>query len=238
MSKRQTGPWALIPARGGSKSIPRKNLVPLGGRPMIEYGIDAAVRSGRFERIVCSTDDDEIAAVAMKAGIEVDQRPPMLATDEAAVADVARDFLTRNESEPDLLALVQPTSPFLLPVHIIALLDAMLSDPDCNSGQTITPVPHNAHAWNQRFFDDGRTGFVFAEERKKAFNKQLKPKYFCFGNLVATKPHALLTGADFFAQPSVGVTIKWPYNFDLDVPSDLILAEAILRAGLVQFTGN
>lgn len=210
----------------------------LGGRPLIAFGIEAALRSSRFDRIICSTDDDEIADVAFKTGIEVDRRPATLATDEAAVADVARDFLARSDPKPDILVLVQPTSPFLTPKHICSLLDAMSADFECNSAQTITSVAHNAHAWNQRFFDHGRTGFVFENERLTAFNKQLKPKYFCFGNLVAARPRALFAGADFFAQPSIGIQIEWPYNFDLDVPSDLVLAEAILRAGLVDLGGN
>lgn len=235
MKKLKTSPWALIPARGGSKSIPRKNLVKLSGRPLIEYGIYAALRSKCFDRIICSSDDDEIISVALKLGIEIDRRPVELASDDAAVADVARDLLNRNESEPEILVLVQPTSPFILPEHISGLIKAMRKDHTCNSGQTITPVQHNTHAWNQRFFDAGRTGFIFADERTKAFNKQLKPKYFCFGNLVAVKPHALLEGEDFFSQPSVGLQIEWPYNFDLDVPVDLRLAEAIIKSGIVNF---
>jgi CMP-N-acetylneuraminic acid synthetase len=232
--KKQVGPWALVPARGGSKSIPKKNIVSLDGRPMMEYGILAAKQTGRFERIVCSTDDAEIAACAEKAGIEVDWRPAALATDEAAVADVAREFLQRHDESPELLALIQPTSPFLLPAHVAALLDAMAARPDCNSGQTITPTIHNSHAWNQRLFEDGIVRFMFAEERRSAFNKQRKPKLFSFGNLVAARPAALLAGMDFFAEPSVGVQIDWPYNLDVDSPNDLKLAEAMMHAGLIK----
>jgi CMP-N-acetylneuraminic acid synthetase len=231
---RQTGPWALIPARGGSKSIPKKNIIDLAGRPMMSYGLMAAKLAGRFGRIICSTDDREIALVSERYGVEVDWRPANLATDDAAVADVAREFLGRQEASPEVLVLVQPTSPFLLPEHVVALLDAMAARPECNSGQTITPVVHNAHAWNQRLYDGGLVRFMFAEERRSAFNKQRKPKLYTFGNLVAVRPSALLTGMDFFAEPSVGVEIDWPCNFDLDSPNDLLVAKAMLSADLIR----
>lgn len=225
---------ALIPARGGSKSICKKNIVDLAGRPLIAYGILAAKFSGRFQRIVCSTDDAEIAEVCQQYDIEVDWRPEGLATDDAPVADVAREFLSRQEIVPDILALVQPTSPFLLPMHVEILLDAMAATPGCKSGQTIAQVQHNAHSWNQRLYKNGLVHFMYADERRSAFNKQRKPKLYTFGNLVAVVPSALEAGMDFFAEPSVGVEIQVPYNFDLDSPIDLLLANALLEANLVR----
>ena len=225
--------WVLVPARGGSKSILKKNIVPLGGRPMMAWGIAAAKSVGCCTRIVCSTDDDEIATVALNYGIEVDRRPAVLATDSAAVADVAREFLGRQVVLPEILILVQPTSPFLQPEHLSSLVERMLARPECNSGQTITEVGHNCHAWNQRTYEAGEVHFKFAAERKIAYNKQSKPKLFTFGNLVAVRPRVLMEGLDFFAEPSVGVEIEWPYNLDVDGPTDLRIAELLLQAGIV-----
>lgn len=225
--------WALVPARGGSKSIPKKNVVNLGGRPLMCWGIEAIQLSGRCQRIICSTDDEEIAAVAEVCRIEVDRRPAHLATDDAAVADVARDFLERQAQLPDILLLVQPTSPFLLPTHVLNLIQQMAARPDCKSGQTITPVMHNSHAWNQRVYDSGEVRFKFAEERRAAYNKQSKPKLYGFGNLVAVKPAELLAGKDFFAEPSIGYEIPWPYNLDVDGSDDLRLAELLLQGGVI-----
>ncbi len=116
--------WALIPARGGSRGIPLKNIAPLAGRPLIDYGIAAAKASPSLGRIVCSTDSEPIAARARQLGVDVVRRPDHLATDEARVDDVARDFLASLQpgSRPDVIVLVQPSSPFLLPEHISALL--------------------------------------------------------------------------------------------------------------------
>jgi CMP-N,N'-diacetyllegionaminic acid synthase len=225
--------WALVPARGGSKSIPLKNLLPLGGVPLLDYGVRAVQACGRISRIICSTDHDGIAARAGTLGIDVDHRPAALATDDAPVADVARDLLARRGT-PDVLLLVQPTSPFLLPEHVEHIIDTFEEDPATQSAQTITPVPHNHHAWNQRVVENGRVRFQFAAERARAYNKQSKPTLFVFGNLVAARGTTLTSGGGFFAEPSAAVEIRPPYDFDLDGPSDVAIAEAMLSSGLVR----
>ncbi|OQX12053.1 MAG: hypothetical protein BWK76_18275 [Desulfobulbaceae bacterium A2] len=230
----QSDVLALVPARGGSKSIPKKNLASLAGRPLLDYGVFAALACGRCNRIVCSTDDNEIAVRAGTLGIEVDWRPAALATDDAAVADVAREFLQRQATMPEIVVLVQPTSPFLLSEHIAKLLDLMHAQPEAKSGQTIASIPHNYHAWNQRLVENDHVRFHFAAERRHAHNKQRKPQLFCFGNLVAARSQALLAGGDFFVEPSVGYLIDWPYNLDVDGPNDLLLAGAVMQAGLVR----
>jgi CMP-N-acetylneuraminic acid synthetase len=220
--------WALVPARGGSKSVPLKNLKPLGGRLLLDYGILAARAWGGFERIVCSTEHDGIAEHARALGIEVDARPAALAGDETPVAEVAREFLRRAAPAPDWLFLIQPTSPFLLPAHIGLLAERIEEVPAANSAQTITPVPHNHHAWNQRAFEEGEVSFVYAKERRQAFNKQRKQAQFVFGNLVAARAGALLAGEDFFAEPSLGAQVPRPYDLDVDSQEDFTLAEVLI----------
>src|SRR5206468_292957 len=114
----------------------------------LDFGIKAAQASGEIDRIICSTDDLSIATHALTLGVETDPRPPHLATDDAAVADVACELLGRL-GVPDVLVLVQPTSPFLAPAHVGAVLKALASNPVAESAQTVTPCPHNHHAWNQ-----------------------------------------------------------------------------------------
>ena len=214
-----------------------KNLALLSGRPLLDYGVRAVQAANtRIDRIICSTDSDAIADRAVELGVEVDRRPAHLAGDDTPVADVGKELLERlgtSDSVPDILILVQPTSPFLLPVHVDSLAQAMIEDVHCRSGQTVTPVPHNFHAWNQRDFDAGRTRFHFAKERAAAYNKQRKPKLFTFANLVGARSAALLDGQDFFAEPSAALEVPWPYNLDVDTPQDLILAEALIASHAV-----
>src|ERR687886_2885180 len=100
----------LIPARGGSKGIPRKNLAPLCGRPLLAWTVGAACVARSLDRVVVSTDSDEIAATARELGADVLERPAELARDGTPMRDVvlhARDELGR----PEILVLLQPTSP-------------------------------------------------------------------------------------------------------------------------------
>jgi CMP-N-acetylneuraminic acid synthetase len=130
--------------------------------------------------------------------------------------------------------LIQPTSPFLLPQHVVDLITSLAESPRAHSGHTVVAVSHNCHAWNQRLIDpEGMAVFPFLEERSKARNKQEKPKYFIFGNLIASRTEALLAGEGFYAAPCLTVQIERPYEFDLDGPQDLIIAESLLRSKAV-----
>lgn len=223
----------LIPARGGSKSIPLKNIVPIAGRPLIEFVISAGLRANSLSRIVCSTDHEAITEVCSARGVEVMPRPPHLAEDGTPVAAVALDVLRVLESRegrmPGAIALLQPTSPFVLPSHIEACVEALMRDSALDSAQTITPVIHNCHAYNQRVVRDGLVEFRFPQERREAFNKQRKPKHYLFGNLVVTRSRALLEGKDFFGDLSAAVEIPRPYAVDVDTAEDVAFATFLLR---------
>jgi CMP-N,N'-diacetyllegionaminic acid synthase len=113
---------AIVPARGGSKGLPRKNVLPLGGRPLIAWPCAAACQVKELDRVLCSTDDPEIAEAARMAGAEVPfMRPAHLATSEAKVVDVLDHALTwcREQGETyDYVVLLQATSPFVAPEDI------------------------------------------------------------------------------------------------------------------------
>ena len=105
---------AIIPARGGSKRLPRKNIISFRGRPIIAHTIEAARSTGLFERVVVSTEDTEIAEVSARFGAEIDRRDPGLATDSASVKEVCVDFLQREAAAGhswDLLCVLYATAP-------------------------------------------------------------------------------------------------------------------------------
>ena len=117
MMREQNRLIALIPARGGSKRLPKKNIIPFRGRPIMAWTISAALETELFDRVVVSTDDESIARVAIDAGADVDYRDPNLATDTASVVDVCLDFL-QNESDAgriyDILCCLYATAPLRL----------------------------------------------------------------------------------------------------------------------------
>jgi CMP-N-acetylneuraminic acid synthetase len=140
---------AIIPARGGSKRLPRKNIVDFLGRPIIAYTIDAARDSGCFERIVVSTEDDEIVAIAERAGAMVDRRAPELATDGVGLVDVCLDFLDREAGVGrnwDVMACLYATAPLRNAKDIRATM-ALLEPGRCAFSMAVTSYeryPHQA----------------------------------------------------------------------------------------------
>jgi len=104
---------AIIPARGNSKRLPRKNIIPLCGKPIIAYTIDACIKSGVFTDIIVSTEDQEIAEVSMECGATIHKRDPSLSTDQARIRDVCIaiiDESSKNNEPIDLFCVLQATS--------------------------------------------------------------------------------------------------------------------------------
>lgn len=138
---------AIVPARGGSKGVPRKNIRLLAGRPLLAWTIDAAHRSGVVDRVVVSTDDAEIAEVARAEGAEVPfMRPAALARDDTPTLPVLQDVVRRlADSEgyrPDAVLTLQPTAPLRRPAHIAEALALFAADPRADSLVSCIRVPH------------------------------------------------------------------------------------------------
>lgn len=227
----------LIPARGGSKSIPLKNLAPIAGIPLIRFVMDAAGKSSSLAGVYCSTDHPDIARACSAGGVAVIDRPAELGQDDTPVTAVMLHVLEtlaqRDGRMPGMVALLQPTSPFLLPAHVDDCVAALRAHPEADSAQTITPVFHNAHAFNQRVVEDGKVRFRFLEERRAAYNKQRKPKHYTFGNLVVTRSRSLLQGQDCFGTVSIPVEIPRAYALDVDTLEDLDYASFLVAGNRV-----
>lgn len=234
--------WGLIPARGGSKSIPLKNLTPFVGRPLIDFQVLAAKASGSLDRLLCSTDHQGIADRCATLRVEVHPRPVHLGADEtpimAVIEDLLQDICDREGAVAECIALLQPTSPFLLAEHIQWTVDALLAHPQAGSAQTVVPCPHNHHALNQRIIKDGEVNFRFPEERAIAHNKQTKPKHYLFGNLLVFRSLTAVEQQTPFANPSCPVEIPFAQGFDLDAPDDVNLGHALLASGLAKLQNS
>lgn len=125
---------AIIPARGGSKRLPRKNIIDFFGKPMIAWTIEAAQKTALFDAVVVSTEDAEIKAIAEKYGAVIDDRSDSLATDDARVLDVCVDFLTREEKQGrpcDILCVLYATAPLRTVEDIQQTVGLVLPD-TCN----------------------------------------------------------------------------------------------------------
>ncbi len=132
----------IIPARGGSKGIPKKNIKLLNGKPLIAYTIEAALASN-IDRVVVSTDCKEIASISREYSAEVMMRPSHLAEDKTPTLPVLQDVVSRLEEKFDAVMTLQPTSPLRTSKHINEAIELFKSDKKANSLVSVVEVPHN-----------------------------------------------------------------------------------------------
>lgn len=235
----------VIPARGGSKGIPRKNLAPLGGRPLIAYTADAARASRTLSRVVVSTEDDEIADTARGLGVDVPfLRPARLAADDTPMVDVLIDLVARlNEHEgyrPDALVLLQPTSPFRRAEHIDAAV-RLLFETGADSIVTVTPVPHQftppalMELQGERLvpWADGRLSSPTGGGGAMPLRRQEKPQLFARNGpaVVAVRTH-VVEQRTLYGPDTRGLVMTREDSLDVDDGFDLALAELLLESHL------
>ncbi|MEZ9003685.1 acylneuraminate cytidylyltransferase family protein [Vibrio splendidus] len=159
---------AIIPARGGSKRLPRKNVLPLAGKPLIGWSIDAAKNSKYIDQIFVSTDDKEIADVSSLFGIDVPElRPDHLASDTATTESVLTYTLEKFGKDVDIIVLLQPTSPLRTAQHIDEALDLFIKK-QAFSVVSVTPCEHPP-LWANTLPEDGTMGdFIRPEALKRS----------------------------------------------------------------------
>lgn len=222
----------LVPARGGSKGIPRKNLAPLGGKPLLAWTVEAARASGCLDRLVVSTDDEEIAEAGRRLGAEVPfRRPAALADDAAPALGVIRhalQALTETGWQADAVLYLQPTSPFRRPEQIAAAA-RLIASGDWDAVVSVVRVPHNFTPGSLMRETDGRLGHLLpADER--SLRRQEKPVLFARNGpaiLGLTRAQAF-AAADFYTGRTAKLEMGRLESLDIDEGEDLHLAEALL----------
>lgn len=216
---------ALIPARGGSKRIPRKNIKEFHGKPLIAYSIEAALESGCFDKVIVSTDDEEIATVARRYGAETPFiRPQEISNDFATTKDVIDhflDYLKKNSFNYDYLCTIYATAPLLQEKYIIEGYDKLKNSNVVNVFSCTTmPFPI------QRTFkmdDDGRCE-MFWPETFNARSQDLEEAYqdagqFYWRNL------RIESSKNMFDSDSAGIVIPRHFVQDIDTLEDWKRAE-------------
>ena len=225
-SARSSPPLCLIPARGGSKRFPRKNVAPLKGRPLLSYSISAARASGLFEEVYVSTDDGEIARIAAAEGATVLERPEALAGDQARVIDVALHALDVFEDEGriyDNLCVVYATAP-LMSAEDLQGGWKLFNEKRANSVMAVTPYyehPLQALVERGRFL---RPVFPKAMvPRQKLPDYQVDIGYFYF-----IRSKVLRQRRNFYVPRLAGYPIPRLRAVDIDEPEHLKVVEALM----------
>jgi CMP-N-acetylneuraminic acid synthetase len=221
----------LIPARGGSKSIHRKNLQLLGERPLLAWSIETALNTPEIDAVFVSTDDIEIRQVAMQYGAKIHDRRPDLSTDNAIVADTVRDFWDyqmKLEQDLKVLVLLEATSPFRSVENVSTCIQKLISQ-DYDSLATFQEAEVNPErTWR---IEDG-TPSPFIEGSIPWKPRQLLSKaYQLNGSVYAFFPDRLPQDSPSLLFGNAGSVIMENKVIDIDTKLDLEIANALLRQG-------
>lgn len=209
---------ALIPARQGSKRLPHKNKIDFLGEPIITYTIKAAKNAKRFDRIVVSTDDPDIASIATQCGVEVADRDVALASDDARVVDVCLDFLNQNR-EVTFLTVLYATAPLRFANDIQAVFDLLGEDTDFAMAVSLCSVPIH-----QALVREGHQASpVFPQLIHQRAN-EVTPFYLDNGSTYAVRVSEFLKQKTFYGKRLALYVMPNERSIDIDTAADLALA--------------
>ncbi len=226
----------LIPARGGSKGLPRKNIRLLCDRPLIEYTIEAAIKAQSLDRIIVSTDDNEIAAVAEDAGAEVPfLRPADYATDTASSISVvhhAIQWLEENDAyQIDAIALLSPTCPLRTTDQIDAAID-LLYKSRLDSAVTVFPVPHHPY-FIYALGENDQLSELITMPDKPLRRQELPPYYAHSQSIMVSRTSYIKTCGQKAAvlnfDSTAGLKIDYHSALDIDTMADLMVADVFMK---------
>lgn len=220
---------SIIPARGGSKGIPRKNIMQLNNKPLISYSIEASNSCNLINHTYVSTEDSEISEISKKYDAEVINRPKELAEDNSSSIDVilhALDYLKCNEILPDLFILLQPTSPLRTSKDIENSINLFLNN-DCDSLVSVCELDHQ-FLLNFSLKDN----YLIQNNDNSFFNsrRQDLPTYYSLnGAIYITTPNFIRKNKSFYSNKTIPYVMSKEKSIDLDTPLDFKLIEFLLN---------
>jgi CMP-N-acetylneuraminic acid synthetase len=230
---------AIIPARGGSKGIPKKNIRKLNGIPLIRYSVMIAKKANIFDEIIVSTDSEEIAEMSEKFGASVIHRPKELAQDNSSMVDVVLNVLhkySENHKVPEIFVLLQPTSPLRIVNYILECI-TLFKEIKPDVVMSVCEFEHNP-SWSLKI-ENQKLIPIFEEAIRLPSRQQLQKYYRPNGSIYVSSPEILKKTKSFFTQNTVPYIMPVEHSIDIDSAFDFKLAEFILKeGGFDLFGGN
>lgn len=212
----------IVPARGGSRGVPRKNLRELNGEPLVARAVRIARAAETLDLVVVSTDDAEIAGVAEAAGAHVVLRPAALAGDDSPTEDALVHALESLGEEPDWTVTLEPTAPF----RRAETIDRCVRLADDRSAGAVVTVVGSLSSW-------GRLGaggaYELLDPDAPRRRQERTPLYAESGTVWVTRTASLLAARSVLAEPVYAVVVDEEEALDVNTMLDLRIAEAILR---------
>ncbi len=226
---------AIVPARGGSKTVPRKNIQRLAGRPLVAYSIAAGLQAQRVNRVIVSTDDEEIAEISRAYGAAVPfLRPASLAQDETVDLPVfkhALEWLAENEAyQPEIVVQLRPTSPLRPPDCVDRAIEILLDNKDVDSVRGVIPSGQNPYKmW--RIDAKGRMLPLMVDEFEEPYNmprQQLPQTYWQTGHIDVIRASTILEKGSMSGDNILPLIMDPRYAVDIDTAKDHQHAQWIL----------
>jgi len=219
---------AVIPARGGSKGIPRKNVRPLAGKPLIAHTIESARQSKNITRIIVSTDDPEIVTISEQYGAEVIWRPAEISGDttssESALLHVLEHLKTAENYQPDLIVFLQCTSPLTSPEDIDGTIRVLL-DEDADSAFTATPFHY--FLWKEDM--NGEAIGINHDKCARLMRQEREPQYIETGAVYVMRTEGFLKAKHRFFGKTVMHITPSERRWEIDEPIDFRVAEVLMQ---------
>ena len=216
---------AIIPARGGSKTIPKKNIRPLAGKPLIYYTVEEAKRSKYLDRILVSTDDDEIARICRGFGVEVIERPPEFATDtsptELALIHVVETLKDKEGYEADVIVTLEPTSPLRTYELIDKCIETLLRN-DCDS---VISAIGTRECFGRII--GGKFDYLIKDQPRRRQDRE--PFYKESSTVYVTRTETLFKLKSVLGERLYAVIAEEDEAMDINTPLDFVIAEAVMQ---------
>ena len=222
---------AIIPARGGSKGLPRKNIKPLLGKPLIAWTIEQAENSKYINKVIVSTDDEEIAKISKEFGAEVPfLRPEELARDDSPTIDAimhAINWFEKREEFFNIIVLLQPTSPLRTTNDIDKAIELFLNDKNALS---LVSVKENEHPpfWSFKI-ENNLINPLFGDEYLKKRRQELPKSYMPNGAIYISCVDVLKEYKSFYTPKTISYIMSSERSIDIDNEFDFSLVEFVLR---------
>lgn len=219
---------AVIPARKGSKRLPNKNVLEIGGKPLVAWTIEAALRSKYIKEIVVSSDDERVLDIANRYCVRTLRRPYELATDSAKTIDAVKHVLENIEECFDYVVLLQPTSPLRNEKHIDAAIE-LLNDKQADAVVSVREMKHPPLWCNTLPENKSMEGFL-REEIKNSRSQDL-PKFYCLnGAIYICKTDRLIEENTFFIRNNIYAYVMDEISsVDIDEYIDYLFVKFIIE---------
>ena len=218
---------AIIPARGGSKRLPRKNILDLCGKPLIAYTIEAALKSKYIDKVIVSSDDEEILNISKKIGADIIKRPIDLANDTATTFDAIKHTI-ENVEKYDYIVLLQPTSPLRNEKHIDEAME-LLEKKKADAIVSVCEMEHSP-LWSNTLQKDGNMNNFLKDEILNKRSQDLDKFYRLNGAIYICKTEKLIENKSFLLKDNIFAYIMNRENsVDIDEEIDFKIAKILIK---------